>query len=174
MLCFPTTIDLGGLRKVVAVLSVNMLLQAILVGCQVAASTDKKHLAEQTLYRYLVLSHLAWVAVSGVGGLAGLFAVWKLNVHAAQLCLTSWLVLMALQCFQFLAMTLLFDEDAAVAVLAESLLLVAIETCFIGLVYSFIHKLSNAPSAMNQVDESGIDLVEMHAAKPVTQYGSIA
>ncbi|CAK4079163.1 unnamed protein product [Aphanomyces euteiches] len=175
MLCFLSSMELNGLRNLVAVVAINMIVQTILVGCQVVGSVNKQRLANESWYGVLVSSHFAWVAVSGVGGLAGLVAAWKLNVLAARVCLVTWILLMVLRGCQFVSMASLMPDGMTLAVLFESLLLVAIESCFIALVYTFIQRLDDSPSASNDVDESGIALVEIQAAKSSTpRYGSIA
>ena len=104
-------------------------------------------------------SHLAWIVVSGIGGLAALLAAWKLNALAARVCLVSWILLVVLRGCQFLATVSLMTFG----VMVESLLM---ECCFLALVYTFLQRLDYAARRLN--DETGIALVEIHVDKSST------
>ena len=166
MLCFPSPIDLHGLRTLVALIAIHLMIQTILVGWQLV---DRQRLGDDSWYG--LLTHLAWIVVSGIGGLAALLAAWKLNALAARVCLVSWLLLVVLRGCQFLATVSLLTFGMMV----ESLLM---ECCFLALVYTFLQRLDYAARRFN--DETGIALVEIHVDKSSTpqyvakssQYGS--
>ncbi|KAF0699292.1 Aste57867_10134 [Aphanomyces stellatus] len=163
-------------RFLLATLATNMLVQTLIVGWQVATTVDAS--AAQPWYLVLAGCHSAWVAVSFAGGLCGLYSSYYLHVESAKVCLAAWIVLVFIQCCQWVALygmlasQGMYWSDIGQTLAWESIILVLIECIFAVFVLGYILVLRGV--ARLDAQGEGICLVEIAsctvAAAPT--YGS--
>jgi hypothetical protein len=128
-------------RPIIAYVSIFMLLQACTIAYKLLHSVDETMWTSNGLIA-LVLCYAMGSIVSGVGGLCGLYSSRYHHSLAAQICLTSWILLMLLQVVEAviaLGFALPDSSRETRQIIAwNTLALVSMESVFIVFLFGYI------------------------------------
>ncbi|OQR80658.1 hypothetical protein ACHHYP_17360 [Achlya hypogyna] len=133
-------------RLLFACLAVNMLLQAFFISYKLVDTVDASTWTSNALMA-LVVCYTAWIVISAIGGLCGLYSTHYHHTPSAHLCLGSWLLLVFFQMLEGAIAVLYLSPEAELSpetrrmLAVNTIALVLIELVFIAFILGYIQLL---------------------------------
>ncbi|KAH9136246.1 hypothetical protein LEN26_006242 [Aphanomyces euteiches] len=144
---FDQLLSLRGLaRYLFASLAINMLLQAMFIGYKLVEVVQTSAWSSMG-FTLLVSCYAAWIAISFLGGLFGLYSAHRYHIPSAIWCLYTWV---ALALFQIVEATIAivtlvpeahFSPEATHTLVWNTLSLLMIELAFVVFIHGYIQLL---------------------------------
>ncbi|EQC38099.1 hypothetical protein SDRG_04529 [Saprolegnia diclina VS20] len=133
-------------RLLFACLAVNMLLQAVFISYKLIDTVDASTWSSTALVS-LVVCYTAWIVISAIGGVCGLYSTHYHHTPSAHLCLGAWLLLVVFQLLEGGIAIFYLSPEAELGPETRRMLaintaaLIAIEVLFIVFILGYIQLL---------------------------------
>ncbi|OQR95515.1 hypothetical protein THRCLA_22125 [Thraustotheca clavata] len=161
-------------RLLFACLAVNMLLQALFISFKLTSSVDASNLTSNAI-KGLVASYTAWIFVSAIGGLSGLYSTKHYHTRTARVCMTSWVLLVLFQIVEgliaiyYLSPGAHLSNDAQRILIVNTVALIVIELIFVGFIWVYIQLLEYC-ALYDYIKYTDIEIAELDSqANPLVK-----